>query len=190
MSDREGLKQLLRDYVPADERERADREAMLAFLECSPDPLTRENTLFHFTASAWAVNPRRDRALMVFHHIYRAWSWVGGHADGDADLAAVARRELTEETGVKAPRPLGEGPLSLELLAVQPHEKNGVYVPAHLHLNVTFLFCCDETEPLRVKPDENSGVAWREMDEILADRTEPHMNEIYRKLARRAAYFR
>lgn len=26
---------------------------------------------------------------MAYHNIYRSWSWVGGHADGDADLLGL-----------------------------------------------------------------------------------------------------
>ena len=38
---------------------------------------------------------------MIYHNIYKSWSWTGGHADGDSDLLNVAIRELKEETGVK-----------------------------------------------------------------------------------------
>ena len=38
---------------------------------------------------------------MVYHNIYDSWSWIGGHADGEEDLASVALRELKEETGIE-----------------------------------------------------------------------------------------
>ena len=63
------------------------------------------------------------------------------------------------------------------------HEKRGAYVSSHLHLNVTYLAIASPDEPLRVKPDENSGVRWMNLDEALATSTEPWMRErIYRKL--------
>ena len=40
--------------------------------------------------------------------------------------------------------------LSLEILTVDGHEKRGVYVPSHLHLNVTYLLEADEAEVLRI----------------------------------------
>ena len=72
---------------------------------------------------------------------------------------------------------------SLEILTVDGHEKKGVYVPSHLHLNVTYLLEADEDDALSVKPDENSGVAWFSLDGAVAASTEPWFQErIYGKL--------
>ena len=135
------------------------------------------------TASSWLLNRTHDKVLMIYHNIYRSWSWTGGHADGDRDLLSVAKREAMEETGVSDIRAVSEDIFSLEILTVDGHEKKGVYVPSHLHLNVTYLLEADEEEVLRVKPDENSGVRWFALEEALAACTEPWMIErIYRKL--------
>ena len=70
------------------------------------------------------------------------------------------------------------------------HEKHGEYVSSHLHLNVTYLLEADETEPLSVCEQENSGVKWFSTDEALTASTEPWFVErIYRKLNRRLARF-
>lgn len=52
------------------------------------------------TASAWVVNKDRSKVLMIYHNIYNSWSWLGGHADGETDLLAVAIREVREEAGI------------------------------------------------------------------------------------------
>ena len=88
-------------YSPFNEQEAADKELILDFLQKNPDAFYRTNRIAHMTASAWVVNPARDRVLMVYHNIYDSWSWTGGHADGEENLAAVALREVREETGVR-----------------------------------------------------------------------------------------
>ncbi len=181
------LTDLIESFEPGCTQERRDQEAMLFYLATFEDLLTRENPLLHVTVSAWTMNPRRDQVLMVYHNIYQAWSWVGGHADGDRDLISVAERELTEETGLKEFRLVSPAPLSLEILGVQGHEKQEAYVSSHLHLNVTYFFEAPQHQPLKVKPDENAGVAWRGVAAVREDQREKHMQKIYQKLLCRVA---
>ena len=170
-------------YAPFNEQEARDKAVILRFLEQNDDAFLRENRIAHMTASAWVVNPARDRVLMVYHKIYDSWSWTGGHADGETDLLAVALREVTEETGVTHVRPVSKEIFSLETLTVDGHEKRGQYVPSHLHLNVTYLLEADDAEPLRICEDENKGVAWFTLDGALAASTEPwFVKRIYTKL--------
>lgn len=177
------LEEQLFNYQPYNEQEERDKNVMLSWLATEEDIFTRENQTAHFTASAWLVNRTRDKVLMIYHNIYNSWAWTGGHADGEEDLLAVAIREAKEETGVTNIRPVSEDIFSIEVLTVDGHEKRGVYVPSHLHLNVTYLLEADEEEVLRVKPDENSGVKWFSLDEALKVSTEPWMvTRVYTKL--------
>lgn len=171
-------------YQPSNEQEARDKAQMLRFIAENDDCLLRSNEVAHLTASLWTVNPARTKALMVYHNIYHSWSWVGGHADGDPDLRAVALRELREETGVVHGRLVSDEIFSLETLTVDGHVKRGVYVPSHLHLNVTFLAEADEDEALSIKAGENQGVCWFPLADALRASTEPWMVEhIYKKLA-------
>ena len=173
----------IRAYTPKNEQEARDQKFFLRFAEQNPDCLLRDNDIAHFTASAWVVNPDRSKVLMVWHNIYKSWSWTGGHADGETDLAAVALREVREETGVESAALVSPLLLSLESLTVDGHVKRGEYLHSHLHLNLTYLIEADDSEPLRVKPDENSGVRWFTPEAALAACTEPWMIEnVYHKL--------
>lgn len=176
----------IRQYIPCCEQEERDRAAMLRFLAEHDDAFERTNLTAHMTASAWVISPDRQHVVMCYHNIYNSWSWAGGHADGDHDLLAVAMREVAEETGLRT-HPICPGIFSLENLTVEGHVKRGVYVPSHIHMNVTYLLQA-EGEQLRQKPDENSGVRWMTPAEALEASTEPWMVErIYRKLTDKAA---
>ena len=174
-------------FSPKDGREEREREMILALIEQYGDGiLSRENDFAHMTASSIIVSPDRKRTLMAFHKIYNSWAWTGGHADGESDFEAIARREAQEETGIVNLRLLGHGPASIEILPVWAHVKRGKHVGSHLHLNVSYLFEADDSLPLRVAQDENSAVGWIEVDSLCQKVTEPPMIPIYERLLLRA----
>lgn len=183
-----GLAEDVMAYQPVNEQEHVDRELILGRLAHDPHVADR-SSLAHLTTSAWTVDAAGERVLLCYHNIYDSWSWVGGHADGELDLVAVAARELAEETGVTRARLVDAGAggiASLEVLTVDGHVKRGHYVGSHLHLNVTYLFVADPSLALRKKPDENSGVRWVALDEVFALSSEPWMCErVYEKLIAR-----
>ena len=156
---KENLLRQIREYRPYKEQEERDRSILLKWMESGCDILTRENETAHLTVSAWVVSPDRKQVLMAYHNIYHSWAWLGGHADGDADLCSVAVRE------------------------VYGHVKRGKYVTAHLHLNVTYLMEADPVQEIRCKPDENSAVGWIPVEQIAEKSTEPWFEErVYVKL--------
>ena len=104
MTELTRLRAQIEAFAPYNEQEEADRRQMLADMDCFSDLLTRENATAHFTASCWIVNPDRTKVLMAYHNLYQSWAWLGGHADGEADLLSVALREANEESGVLAAR--------------------------------------------------------------------------------------
>ena len=180
------LFQEIKNYEPLNEQEARDKEVMLKYILNNENCLMRENLIAHFTVSLWTVNQARTKTLMVYHNIYQSWSWIGGHADGIEDLCSVAMRELQEETGVSNASLVSRDIFSLEILTVDGHIKKGVYVPSHLHLNVTYLAEADENEKLVVNEEENQAVKWWTFEEALKASTEPWFVEnVYKKLIER-----
>ena len=180
------LTEQIRNYKPFNEQETSDKEILLKWLECDEQILTRENKIAHLTASAWVVSPDRKQVLMAYHNIYNSWAWLGGHADGDANLHDVARKEVIEESGVSHLKFLSDEPFSIEILSVDGHVKRGQYVSTHLHLNVTYLIEADPSDQTESKPDENSAVAWIPVEEIAEKSTEPWFVEhVYQKLCKK-----
>lgn len=173
----------IKKYNPVNMQEEHDKEQMLRYMESHTDYLERTDRVAHFSASVWTVNREWTKTLMVYHNIYHSWSWIGGHADGIEDLRQVAMRELQEETGVENAVLLSGDIFSLETLTVDGHMKRGVYVPSHLHFNVTYLAEADETEELKSNPAENQAVKWWTFEEALKVPEERWMAaHIYRKL--------
>lgn len=173
----------IENYVPYNAQEICDKNVILKFIRSNSDAFLRSNLIAHVTASSWIVNHVGTRVLMVYHNIYDSWSWTGGHADGDENLAAVALRECREETGVEHARLVSRDIYSLEVLNVEGHEKKGKYVPSHLHLNLTYLIEANESDNLHVCEAENSGVRWFSLKEALDVSTEPwFVKRIYSKL--------
>ena len=125
--NRQKLVSQIRRYVPYNEQEEADKALILNWIEKNDDAFLRDNVVAHMTASAWVVDKDRSKVLMVYHNIYHSWSWLGGHADGETDLLAVAIREVKEEAGISDVRPVSEEIFSLESLTVDGHVKKGRY---------------------------------------------------------------
>jgi len=187
------LKQLtagITGYEPGNPQEAGDRSVMLSLLRTHGDLLDRTNQVAHFTGSAWIVNRERTKTLMVYHNLYRSWSWTGGHADGEADLLSVAMREAVEETGVTQVIPLLEEIFALDILPVWSHMRKGLFVPSHLHLNATYLLEADETDLLVVREEENSAVKWVPLQEVNRYSVEPDMHAVYDKLSERLHNFK
>ena len=73
----------------------------MRFVEEHDDAAVRTNVEGHLTGSALVVDAAGERTLLMLHRKLGRWFQPGGHADGDANLPAVALREAQEETGIE-----------------------------------------------------------------------------------------
>lgn len=172
----------LTNFQPFNEQEEIDVKSILQYVQAFPDIFSRDNKLIHITSSPWIVNKERTKVLMVYHNIYKSWSWCGGHNDHELDCKLVALKEGKEETGIKDLQLLHPYIFAIDILPVTPHVIKGVFVSAHLHANITYLFEADDTQELSSKLDENSNVAWIPIQEISKYVSEKEMLVVYTKL--------
>jgi len=179
----------IKNYIPVNEQESKDKEIIIDFINKNEDVLTRENEVAHLTSSGFIVNKKRDKVLMIHHNIYNSWGWTGGHADGDSDLLEVAIKEAKEETGITNVRPIIDDICCIDILTVKGHIKKGKYIAPHLHLSVAYVLEADETEEVKVKEDENSGVKWVDIDRVLELTDEEHMKDVYSKLINKSKLY-
>ncbi len=153
------LRKKIEEFIPFNEQEEKDKIQFLEFIDSFDDTLTRDNIFGHFTASAFVVNKERNKMVVVYHIINDGWIYPGGHADGEEDLLKVAIREVEEETGLKV-KVLDDNIYAIDSAPVKGHIKRGMYVSAHLHLDVIFIMEADDKIPLKYKEDESKGVKW------------------------------
>lgn len=178
------LEHLIREYRPYNEQEAKDQEFMLWYLKLfGAKALNRECLSGHFTTSIFLFNKDHTSVLMCYHLIDKSWAWLGGHADGIANLKEVALREVMEESNLSC-QLINEGKVaSITCIPIGGHVKRGEYVSSHIHLDVAFVGEADETETLQIKPDENSGLKWMKVEELESQVEDKwKMKNTYRKL--------
>ena len=139
-------------------RELAAHEAMMAaetirFIE--ENCLWRTQLAGHLTGSAWVVDARRQRTLLTHHRKLDKWLQLGGHADGDADLLAVALREAEEESGLKRLRAIDREIFDLDRHLI-PARKDE---PEHWHFDLRFMIEADPDEPLLITNNPEESMA-------------------------------
>lgn len=109
----------------------------------------------HFTASALVFDPSGSLVVLTHHRKLDIWIQLGGHADGDADLAAVARREAEEESGLDRLRLALPRIVDLDIHPIPAYGAEA----AHEHFDVRFAFFADGSRSLTVS-DESHDLAW------------------------------
>jgi 8-oxo-dGTP pyrophosphatase MutT (NUDIX family) len=127
------------------------------------DPFTRDRLAGHFTASSWLVDAPGARVLLTHHRKLDRWLQLGGHADGDRDLARVALREAEEESGLTG---LAAEPAIFDLDRHWIPERGTV--PGHWHYDVRYVVHCGTSEDYVVS-DESHDLAWRGIAAIAED---------------------
>ena len=141
------------------------------------DPFQRSRLDGHFTGSAWLVSADGRRALLTHHRKLGRWLQLGGHADGDRDLARVALREAEEESGLSD--------LSVEGGAIFDVDRHWIpergEVPGHWHFDVRYVVRATGSEAYAVG-EESLDLAWREVADIAAD---PASDASLRRMAQR-----
>lgn len=173
----------INNYKAVNEQEQADLLVIKKFISDFKDySLDRCNPYGHLTASAWVINKSATKVLLNYHNIYKNWGWLGGHADNIPDLLKVSLKEVNEESGLINIRPVLKNPISIEILPVSYHIKNDKFVSSHIHYNLTYLIMANEDDKLTIKPDENSGLKWVNIDEVFDFVKEECMKPIYKKL--------
>lgn len=168
---------LLSHWEAPDESQAEVRRRMLEFVERHPtDAHLRALAEGHLTASALVVDAKLERALLTHHRKLGRWLQLGGHCDGDANLAAVALRESVEESGIPdlvvLPAPID---LDIHPIPARPDE------PEHLHYDARFLVVAPPGA-VEVASEESHELRWVAPGELGALATDDSVRRLFRRV--------
>lgn len=145
-----------------------------ALLDDAAHAYRRERLAGHFTASAWVVSGDGTRTLLTHHRKLGLWLQLGGHADGERNLAVAALKEAEEESGLSG-LCIEPAIFDLDRHWIPAHSD----VPAHWHYDVRYVVRAGADEAYVVS-DESHDLAWRDIAALAAD---PQADASVRRMA-------
>jgi 8-oxo-dGTP pyrophosphatase MutT (NUDIX family) len=146
-------------YAPRDAEQAEARRFVLAWIDAHPDALLRSCLEGHLTSSALVLDHAGERALLTLHAKLGRWLQLGGHCDGDANLAGSALREATEESGIAG-------------LAIDPEPLE------HWHLDVRYVVRAPESAEPRISA-ESKALRWFAPDELARIETDASVRRLF-----------
>lgn len=159
-----------------DARSAAHRATVIDYVRSHHDAARRTSVTGHLTGSALVVDAAGARTLLMLHRKLGRWFQPGGHADGDTNLASVALKEATEETGLAGLQIL------VPAMDIDVHRVDPPGEAAHLHLDVRFLVVAPAGA---VEQANHESLALRWVDRGGVDRLHPPVDPSTRHLVDR-----
>ncbi|MFT3756638.1 MAG: NUDIX hydrolase [Pseudoxanthomonas sp.] len=154
--------------------EAATVAAFAALLDDPGQPFERARLAGHFTGSSWLVSADGQRVLLTHHRKLGIWVQLGGHADGDTDLARVALREAEEESGLPGLTIEGDALFDLDRHWIPERGE----VPGHWHYDARYVVRAGDSEAFVVSA-ESHALAWRQIGELAASEdTDPSLRRM------------
>ena len=153
---------------------------VLDFVKNHNNCFDRNNWSGHFTGSAWVVDTSRDWILMTNHIQLNMWLQLGGHAEGNSDLLAVAVKEAKEESGLENFKIMSSKIFDLDIHQI-PVFRN---TPSHLHFDVRYLLETKHEEDRLIASNESHEIAWINKNDVIDKNPESSIARMLDKMKR------
>ena len=140
------------------------------------EPFSRDQYPGHLTGSCFVLDPTRSKILLMHHKKLNKWLQMGGHAEGESDIAAVALREAREESGTQQIELISTDIVDLDIHLI-PSRKDE---PEHFHYDVRFLAICHEPNSIQKQEEECADLKWFTWDEAYQVAQETSMHRVFR----------
>ncbi|MBT2768344.1 NUDIX hydrolase [Stenotrophomonas sp. ISL-67] len=156
------LRAQLADYARRHPEHAGLADEFGTLLDERENPFLRSRLAGHFTGSAWLVSADGARVLLTHHRKLNRWLQLGGHADGERDLARVALTEAEEESGLTG-LVLEDGAVLFDIDKHWIPERHDV--PGHWHYDARYVVRAVGSEAFAVS-EESLALAWREVTDV------------------------
>jgi 8-oxo-dGTP pyrophosphatase MutT (NUDIX family) len=156
------LREQLADYAGRHPEHAALADEFGTLLDDGENPFLRSRLAGHFTGSAWLVSADGARVLLTHHRKLNRWLQLGGHADGERDLAKVALTEAEEESGLTG-LVLEDGAALFDIDKHWIPER--LDVPGHWHYDARYVVRAVGSEAFAIS-EESLALAWREVTDV------------------------
>jgi len=174
------LLEALAAHVAYDEEEARALEQIRAFVAEERRCFDRTLPAGHVTGSAWVLDHGRRYVLLTHHRKLDLWLQLGGHAENEDDVAAVASREALEESGLARIELVSEAIFDVDVHAIPARGDE----PFHLHYDVRLCFLGDRRARLRAS-SESREIAWFALGAVAGLKTDASVLRMVRKSADR-----
>lgn len=144
-------------YRASNAQQQRTKAEVLAYIDAHPDALDRTCLPGHLTTSAAVLDSTGERVLLMLHRKLERWLQMGGHADGDGNLAGSAVREAAEESGITG-LVIDPDPVDIDI--------HPLPIPGHdLHLDIRFLVVAPPGAIEHVN-EESLALQWFPVDDL------------------------
>jgi ADP-ribose pyrophosphatase YjhB (NUDIX family) len=133
------------------------------FIEQQENFWQRENIIGHVTVSAWIVDEREKKVLILHHKSLDKYIQVGGHIEQeDETIWQAAMREAKEETSLKTIYSEKQ-----EIFCVDVHDiPDTKKAKKHKHYDIAIYMKANSLDSIEYDKEESNSIHWMSFDEI------------------------